>query len=363
MTNPETATTLTDHALERLTADEIAAGGLLALTHVHRYELARRMAPAGRVLDLCCGAGYGSAILAAGGHTVVGVDVAPEAVAEATERFGDRASFAVGDALAYLDELDPADVDLIVCFEGIEHVPDAGALAGALARHVRHGVRVVISLPNSAGFEEENEFHTVDFGYDEATALFGRVGEHVLLAQRLAEGSVIVDAEDHEAEQRGAVTVVPHDTSAAWANHWLAVYGVDRETIGDAEVELRATAIPNHYRYMRALEQANRELLRTNRRLGHEHLGKHDAAAGITIGRLERRAADAEAEVERLEERLELEIEVAKHNDAMFQEARRLLGVAENELKRPRYRAADRAARVVEAVPGLKWLLRKLLRR
>jgi hypothetical protein len=47
----------------------------------------------------------------------------------------------------------------------------------------------------------------------------------------------------------------------------------------------------------------------------------------------------------------------------MFQEARRLLGVAQNELKRPRYRAADKAMRIVEAVPGLKWLLRKALRR
>src|SRR5512133_2287203 len=48
--------------------------------HLARYAFAARLARGKRTLDAGCGAGYGSAELARSAESVVGVDVAPEAV-------------------------------------------------------------------------------------------------------------------------------------------------------------------------------------------------------------------------------------------------------------------------------------------
>lgn len=354
-------------ASERLAQDDIASGDLLAVSHLHRYELVRELARDARVVDLCCGVGYCAPILGEVARSIVGVDISADAIDEARERHGDAATFVVSDAREFVDRLDPGDVEIVVCFEGVEHVPDATGLADALARLVRHGVKLVVSLPNSAGFEEENDFHTVDFGYEEAKELLGRIGEHEVLTQRLGEGSIITAAGPSSSAQEGRVVVRPHDTSAAWAGHWLGVFNVDGDTLRRANVRLMAAAVPNQHRYMRALERSNEELYRTNLRLSREHLGRHDSGAGVTVGRLERaanadleEAARLQLEVERLEARLAMEVQVAFENDANFQSARR-------QLARPHHRAADKAALVVAEIPfsrrAVRWVMARRDRR
>jgi SAM-dependent methyltransferase len=69
-------------------------------------------APRARVLDAGCGTGEHALLLAAAGHTVVGVDVAPEAIRRARAKVergrGPAPVFVVGDALA-LAMLDQPD--------------------------------------------------------------------------------------------------------------------------------------------------------------------------------------------------------------------------------------------------------------
>ncbi|MCU1676202.1 MAG: Methyltransferase type 12 [Frankiales bacterium] len=350
------------HALERIDHDEVASGSLLALTHLQRYRLAARFAGGARVVDLCCGVGYGSALLAAEAASVTGVDLDAAAIGAAEARSADVAVFVVADALEYLERLDPRNVDVIVCFEGIEHVPDPGLLADALARHARAGVRIIASLPNSAGFGEVNPFHTVAFGYEEATALFDRVGEHILLTQRPAEGTVIGPADDRSASVEGSAAIHRHDTDPAWAGHWLAVWNVDAADLLRERLELCAVAVPSQHQYMRALERSNAELYRANLRLSREHLSKHDAAAGITIGRLERAVADARAEHAESQRNLAAAVESARVNDELFQEARGLFYAHDALLKTPRHRFVERAARMAPRVPLLGAARRALAR-
>ena len=51
--------------VERLTLEAAQADTMVACEHRHRYEFAAALCDGRRVLDLCCGSGYGSAILAA----------------------------------------------------------------------------------------------------------------------------------------------------------------------------------------------------------------------------------------------------------------------------------------------------------
>jgi methylase of polypeptide subunit release factors len=102
-------------AQERLDPADIEAGGLLAASHVHRYEFAAQLVGGRRVLDLCCGSGYGSRILAATAGSVHGVDVAADAVATAVAQDGrgeaDRLNFECADAVSYLRTLGADELD------------------------------------------------------------------------------------------------------------------------------------------------------------------------------------------------------------------------------------------------------------
>src|SRR5580700_1978735 len=84
---------MTAPSLERLIPDELdeagATGRATLALHIERYELAARHAR-GRVLDLACGVGYGTRLVADRAAAVteaVGVDLANDAVAYASRRY------------------------------------------------------------------------------------------------------------------------------------------------------------------------------------------------------------------------------------------------------------------------------------
>ena len=311
--------------LERLDPDEIGTGGLLAASHVHRYELAAALVGGRRVLDLCCGTGYGSRLLARTAASVHGVDISGEAIETARAQLAGeddgRATFEQADALAYLRSLPQDRFDAVVCFEGVEHVPDPDAVIDELARLAESGARIVLSLPNSRGFDEDNAFHVTDYGFEEMQAAAERLGRALLLEQRLAEASVIrqspagglaagsgdgdgdgdghagtLDTEASGADLHGQLIGDDDlDGDATWANHWLLLTNVDSAEVARARLRLAFAAQPNHSAYMRILEGANAELRRANARLAREQLGRHDAAAAVVVRRLQERA-DAEEE-------------------------------------------------------------------
>ena len=61
--------------------------GEIWIEHWHRYHFASRFVAGKRVLDLACGEGYGSALLARRAATVVGVDVSQAAIDHARRTY------------------------------------------------------------------------------------------------------------------------------------------------------------------------------------------------------------------------------------------------------------------------------------
>jgi 2-polyprenyl-3-methyl-5-hydroxy-6-metoxy-1,4-benzoquinol methylase len=350
----EQALTASTDAQERLEPADVRAGGLLAATHVHRYELAARLCGGRRVLDLCCGTGYGARILAREAAEVHGVDVSEEAIATADgELSGDersRVTFEVADALAYLRTAPPGRFDAVVCFEGLEHVSDPEAVVGELARLAEAGASLIVSFPNSRGFEEENEFHVTDYGYEEMRAVAERFPGAVVLSQYLAEASLLLPPDiTPAAETRGRVLDPSRGESPSevWANHWLVLVNVDQPAGGHADAGLALAAAPNHNEYMRTLERANAELRRINARLARGWLGVHDAAAASANARRRK----LEAEVAELEAKLEREREASKgHYELMLHH--------KAALEAPRYRAVDAIRTLAFTVPGVGTALR-----
>jgi len=163
-------------SLERLVPDELAAGDATGREtfelHVARYAFAARRLPPGRVLDLACGVGYGSRILAresASPVSVLGVDVSPAAIAYARERYADdRVAFAVGDAMSFADA---AGFDAIVSLETFEHLDDPAGFGARLVGLLRPGGVLVASVPTTPSVDL-NPHHRHDFSEASFRRLF-----------------------------------------------------------------------------------------------------------------------------------------------------------------------------------------------
>ena len=140
--------------------------------HLARYMFAVRLAGGKRVLDAGCGAGYGSAELARVAASVVGADLAVEAVDFAREQYrlpNLRFEQASCTALPHPDGC----FDLVVAFEVIEHLRDWREFLQEARRLLAPGGQFVVSTPNRLYYTESrgacgaNPFHVHEFEFEE----------------------------------------------------------------------------------------------------------------------------------------------------------------------------------------------------
>jgi SAM-dependent methyltransferase len=113
--------------------------------HVYRYRFAADFVAKKRVLDIACGEGYGTkALLEAGAHSVIGVDVSEHACAHARKKYQVDARQGSAEAIPVPD----GSVDTIVSFETIEHVDNPGLFLDECIRVLDRDGDLIISTPN-----------------------------------------------------------------------------------------------------------------------------------------------------------------------------------------------------------------------
>lgn len=168
--------------LEPVGGDRITPGHTptrIWLHHAKRYRFAAGFAAGATTLDLGCGVGYGTRMLARSARRVVGVDLARPALEYAARVYGSpRTEFLTADARR-LPVADGA-FDLAVCFEMIEHVEDHAAVLDQAARALRPEGRLVVSTPNPR-FYAPDQFHVGLMGLDEFEGLLRERFAHVAL--------------------------------------------------------------------------------------------------------------------------------------------------------------------------------------
>lgn len=116
--------------------------------HLATYAYAAKLATGLRILDLGCGSGYGTAMLAREAASATGVDVAQDAITHATSRYACAnlrfLPIEPGRPLPFPS----ASFDLVTSFQVIEHVDDVPAYLREIKRVLTPSGRFIVVTPD-----------------------------------------------------------------------------------------------------------------------------------------------------------------------------------------------------------------------
>ena len=127
--------------------------------HWHRYAVARQLSQHCTVLDVACGEGYGSAMLAGSADKVLGVDISAEAVRHAKSRYGHQANLEFVEASCDKLPFPDASFDLAISFETIGHIETQQEFIAELTRVLRPDGVLILSSPNKRLYSDAHDYH------------------------------------------------------------------------------------------------------------------------------------------------------------------------------------------------------------
>jgi SAM-dependent methyltransferase len=203
--------------------------------HMARYAFAARLARGKRALDAGCGAGYGSAELARGALSVIGIDSSSDAIEFARATYPmPNLSFeqASCEAIPHPD----GSFDLIVAFEVIEHLTGWPRFLREARRTLAPNGQFIVSTPNklyyteSRGAEGANPFHVHEFEFEEFRDELRSVFPHVsMFLENHMEG---VTFQPHESGNTVEVRV-DSAASAPEESHFFVAVCANRSQVGN----------------------------------------------------------------------------------------------------------------------------------
>jgi SAM-dependent methyltransferase len=146
-----------------------------------RYHFLMPYVPAGaKVLDIACGAGYGSSLMAKKGASVVACDYLEAYVAKARERFAESEGlkFVHGDGQSFVWN-GGEHFDVVVSLHTLEHVPDDRAMIRNLAANLKPGGLLIMEVPllsrRPIGVPI-NPYHLREYSIEETEDLLAHAG-------------------------------------------------------------------------------------------------------------------------------------------------------------------------------------------
>ena len=170
--------------------------------HLHRYAFASEFVSGKKVLDLASGEGYGSFMLSREAKIVVGIEIDPQAVVHAENKYIKKnIKFIRGSILNIPIEEEKA-FDVIICFEAIEHIEDQDGLLSEVKRLLKDDGLFIVSTPNKLSYTDDanyhNPFHLKELYFKNFEQLLRNYFENIcFFGQRVYTGSSIWALMDH----------------------------------------------------------------------------------------------------------------------------------------------------------------------
>ncbi|OGK62475.1 hypothetical protein A2334_05560 [Candidatus Roizmanbacteria bacterium RIFOXYB2_FULL_38_10] len=156
--------------LERIIPDKIPPySKRLLQEHVLRYQFVSKYIKGKTVLDVACGSGYGSYIIAnSGAKKVYAADCDSKTISYAKKRYPhDNINYICTDAA----KLSVANclIDVVVSFETIEHLSKPKLFLKEMYRLLKRTGICIISTPNKHCSLEDNPYHLKEYTFSEFT--------------------------------------------------------------------------------------------------------------------------------------------------------------------------------------------------
>jgi len=170
--------------------------GAIAYEHFHRYALACDFIINKNVLDVACGEGYGSSLMAKTANSVIGVDISEEVISHARIKYASQSNleFRCGSCLHI-----PCDsnlFDVVVCFETVEHLAEHEGMLDEIISVLKQDGMLIISSPNKKTHSDDpaykNKYHLKELHLDEFIEILNSRFKYItLMGQRLTFSSHI----------------------------------------------------------------------------------------------------------------------------------------------------------------------------
>ncbi|MED3645741.1 class I SAM-dependent methyltransferase [Halalkalibacterium halodurans] len=179
-----------DDTGERIIPKNMKPMNGMLLEHLARYYFSTPYA-SGRVLDIACGTGYGSVMVAKTRKTevaqVLGVDFDADVIHYAKQNYyHPKVSFLVGDAMDPYLPNQIGTFDTILSFETIEHVKDDRLFIERMRQLLKKDGTLVLSTPfgQGRGKPSDEPFHYHQLTEEEFRSLFDSFSEKEVFYQR-----------------------------------------------------------------------------------------------------------------------------------------------------------------------------------
>lgn len=164
--------------------------------HLHRYALAAELCFGKTVLDIACGDGYGSNLIANKALAVTGVDIDAATVENARKKYQKpNLRFKTGNAAAI--PCDDNQFEAVVSFETLEHHDQHDEMMKEIKRVMQPDGFCIISTPDKLIYTDKknyrNPYHVKELYKEEFTRLLKKYFSNVeLYNQRFFSGSMIL---------------------------------------------------------------------------------------------------------------------------------------------------------------------------
>ncbi|MEN2489816.1 class I SAM-dependent methyltransferase [Flavobacterium sp. B11] len=133
-----------------------------SIEHLHRYAIVSDYITGKVVLDIACGEGYGSNLMAKNASFVYGVDIDVDTIDKAKSKYQkENLEFRIGRADKI--PLESNSIDVVVSFETLEHHDKHQEMMVEVKRVLRKDGLLIISTPDKLHYSDgrnfKNEFH------------------------------------------------------------------------------------------------------------------------------------------------------------------------------------------------------------
>ena len=161
------------------------------MEHIERYRFALQFVNNKNVLDIACGSGYGSFLIAEQGNAlkVTGVDLDADAVRYGNFRYAHHlVNRFVDDATKYSSA---TPFDVIISYETVEHLSDYRLFLKNIDQNLAEDGTFIISTPiskNTTIKPNHNPYHEIEWSYSDFTKL---LQEYFILKDTFIQNAVI----------------------------------------------------------------------------------------------------------------------------------------------------------------------------